>query len=71
MTATTHAVQPVLSARRRWTVLAVCCLSMFLVSLDTTIINVGLPAIGRAAWMPGLAGSSGRWTPTPWSWPVS
>ncbi|MCX4530816.1 MFS transporter [Streptomyces sp. NBC_00841] len=47
MTATTHAVQPVLSARRRWTVLAVCCLSMFLVGLDTTIINVGLPAIGR------------------------
>ncbi|WP_328809087.1 MFS transporter [Nonomuraea montanisoli] len=32
--------------RRRWTVLAVCCLSMFLVGLDTTIVNVGLPAIG-------------------------
>ncbi|NUW46775.1 MFS transporter [Nonomuraea rhodomycinica] len=47
MTATTHPVQPVLSARRRWTVLAVCCLSMFLVGLDTTIVNVGLPAIGR------------------------
>jgi EmrB/QacA subfamily drug resistance transporter len=28
-------------------VLAVCCLSMFLVGLDTTIVNVGLPAIGR------------------------
>ncbi|MFE7546979.1 MFS transporter [Streptomyces gardneri] len=40
-------VHPVLSARRRWTVLAVCCLSMFLVGLDTTIVNVGLPAIGR------------------------
>src|SRR5919205_3337926 len=36
-----------LRARRRWTVLAVCCLSMFLVGLDTTIVNVGLPAIGR------------------------
>ncbi|MEU3750077.1 MULTISPECIES: MFS transporter [Streptomyces] len=36
-----------LSKRRRWTVLAVCCLSMFLVGLDTTIVNVGLPAIGR------------------------
>ncbi|GAA3139241.1 MFS transporter [Nonomuraea roseoviolacea subsp. carminata] len=47
MTATTHPVQPVLSVRRRWTVLAVCCLSMFLVGLDTTIVNVGLPAIGR------------------------
>ncbi|MEU7696941.1 MFS transporter [Streptomyces sp. NPDC039028] len=46
MTTTTHPVQPVLSARGRWTVLAVCCLSMFLVGLDTTIVNVGLPAIG-------------------------
>ncbi|MFG2576179.1 MFS transporter [Streptomyces sp. NPDC048481] len=46
MTATTPLAQPVLSARRRWTVLAVCCLSMFLVGLDTTIVNVGLPAIG-------------------------
>ncbi|MFI1722569.1 MFS transporter [Streptomyces sp. NPDC020489] len=47
MTATTHTVPPALSARRRWTILAVCCLSMFLVGLDTTIVNVGLPAIGR------------------------
>lgn len=47
MTATTHPVPPLLSARRRWTVLAVCCLSMFLVGLDTTIVHVGLPAIGR------------------------
>lgn len=47
MTATTtHPAAPALSARRRWTVLAVCCLSMFLVGLDTTIVNVGLPAIG-------------------------
>ncbi|MET8506575.1 MFS transporter [Streptomyces sp. NPDC004787] len=41
-------VAPVLSARGRWTVLAVCCLSMFLVGLDTTVVNVGLPVIGRA-----------------------
>ncbi|MBL1086957.1 MFS transporter [Streptomyces actinomycinicus] len=48
MTATiTPAQPPVLSRRRRWTVLAVCCLSMFLVGLDTTIVNVGLPAIGH------------------------
>ncbi len=46
MTATTLPAQPLLSTRRRWTVLAVCCLSMFLVGLDTTIVNVGLPAIG-------------------------
>ncbi|MFD5097477.1 MFS transporter [Streptomyces albidochromogenes] len=36
-----------LSARRRWTVLTVCALSMFLVGVDTTIVNVGLPEIGR------------------------
>ncbi|MEU5890661.1 MFS transporter [Streptomyces sp. NPDC047461] len=47
MTTTILATQPVLSARRRWTVLAVCALSMFLVGLDTTIVNVGLPVIGR------------------------
>ena len=47
MATATLAVQPALSARRRWTVLAVCALSMFLVGLDTTIVNVGLPAIGR------------------------
>ncbi|RKE20070.1 MFS transporter [Streptomyces sp. TLI_171] len=46
-TATTLPAPAVPSARRRWSVLAVCCLSMFLVGLDTTVVNVGLPAIGR------------------------
>ncbi|MCT9108556.1 MFS transporter [Streptomyces mirabilis] len=65
MTATTHPIQPldpirpVLSARRRWTVLAVCCLSMFLVGLDTTIVNVGLPAIGHGL---GIGTRSLEWT---------
>ncbi|MEU0401128.1 MFS transporter [Streptomyces sp. NPDC006197] len=36
-----------LGSRRRWTVLAVCALSMFLVGVDATIVNVGLPEIGR------------------------
>ncbi|MBO9524250.1 MAG: MFS transporter [Nocardioidaceae bacterium] len=36
-----------LDARRRWTVVGVCALSLFLVGLDTTVVNVGLPAIGR------------------------
>ncbi|MER7519789.1 MFS transporter [Streptomyces sp. NPDC126499] len=36
-----------LGPRRRWTILAVCALSMFLVGLDTTIVNVALPEIGR------------------------
>jgi EmrB/QacA subfamily drug resistance transporter len=38
---------PALSTRGRWTVLAICALSLFLVGLDTTIVNVGLPSIGR------------------------
>jgi len=33
-------------APRPWTVLAICSLSLFLVGLDTTIVNIGLPAIG-------------------------
>lgn len=45
--ATGPAPGPSLGARRRWTVLAVCALSMFLIGVDTTIVNVGLPAIGR------------------------
>ena len=28
-------------------VLAVCCLSLFIVGLDVTIVNVALPSIGR------------------------
>jgi len=28
-------------------VLAICCLSLFVVGMDTTIINVALPSIGR------------------------
>ncbi|MEU6994199.1 MFS transporter [Streptomyces sp. NPDC046465] len=33
--------------RRPWLVLAVCCMSMLIVSLDNTILNVALPAIQR------------------------
>src|SRR5215472_200688 len=38
---------PELSRRRRYLVLAICCLSLFIVGLDMTIVNVALPAIGR------------------------
>ena len=36
--------------------LAICCLSLFIVGLDITIVNVALPAIGRdfAAPVEGL-----------------
>ena len=38
---------PELALRRRYLVLAICCLSLFIVGMDTTIVNVALPAIGR------------------------
>ncbi|MHD0306989.1 MFS transporter [Rhodococcus erythropolis] len=36
-----------LDARHRWGILAICCTSLFVVGLDTTIVNVALPAIGE------------------------
>jgi EmrB/QacA subfamily drug resistance transporter len=38
---------PELSRKRRLLVLAICCLSLFIVGLDSTIVNVALPSIGR------------------------
>ena len=44
---------------RRVLLLAVCCLSLFMVGLDNTIVNVGLPSIGTDLH----AGVSGlQWT---------
>jgi EmrB/QacA subfamily drug resistance transporter len=37
-----------LTRRHRLLVLAICCMSLLLVGLDTTIVNVALPAIHRA-----------------------
>lgn len=34
-------------------VLAICCLSMFVVSLDSSIVNIALPQIGRQLRAPG------------------
>jgi EmrB/QacA subfamily drug resistance transporter len=36
-----------LSHSRRMLILAICCTSLFIVGLDTTIVNVALPSIGR------------------------
>src|ERR1700683_4236188 len=38
---------PEMTGRRRYLVLAICCMSLFIVGLDTTIVNVALPSIGR------------------------
>jgi len=50
---------PPQASGRRALLLAVCCISLFMVGLDNTIVNVGLPAIGRDLH----AGVSGlQWT---------
>ncbi|MCS0601418.1 MFS transporter [Streptomyces sp. LP11] len=38
---------PDLSHRRRMLVLAICCMSLLIVSLDNTVLNVALPALQR------------------------
>ncbi|MGX1269829.1 MFS transporter [Streptomyces phaeoluteigriseus] len=38
---------PELSQRRRLLVLAICCMSLLIVSLDNTVLNVALPAMER------------------------
>lgn len=38
---------PELSPRRRLFVLAICCMSLLIVSLDNTVLNVALPAMQR------------------------
>src|SRR5262249_32636104 len=41
--------QPVpLGGGRRTIILAVCCSALFMVGLDNTIVNVGLPSIGAS-----------------------
>jgi EmrB/QacA subfamily drug resistance transporter len=41
-----------LSQRRRMLVLAVCCSSLFIVGLDSTIVNIALPSIQRGLHAP-------------------
>ena len=40
--------KPVSGSNRRGIILGVCCTALFMVGLDNTIVNVGLPAIGRS-----------------------
>ncbi len=39
--------EPQLSDRRRLTILAICCMSLLIVAMDNTIVNVALPSIRR------------------------
>ena len=36
-----------ITPRRRALVLAICCMSLFVVGVDITIVNIALPAIGH------------------------
>ena len=36
-----------LNRRRRLLVLGICCMSLFIIAFDTTIVNVALPSIGH------------------------
>jgi EmrB/QacA subfamily drug resistance transporter len=51
--AASHAIPPdQLGPQRRMLILAICCMSLLIVSLDVTIVNVALPAIGRELHAP-------------------
>ncbi|MEA2377722.1 MAG: hypothetical protein QOD13_1629, partial [Thermoleophilaceae bacterium] len=53
-----------LSRNRRVGVLLICCLSLFIVGLDITAVNVALPSIGRELHAPisGLQWTVGAYT---------
>jgi EmrB/QacA subfamily drug resistance transporter len=53
-----------LGRRRRIGVLAICCISLFIVGLDITVVNVALPSIGREldAGISGLQWTVGGYT---------
>src|SRR4051812_31818699 len=44
---------------RPWLVLAICCMSLLIVGMDVTIVNVALPSIQRDL---GASVSSLQWT---------
>jgi MFS family permease len=52
-------LDPPLSAGRRMLVLAICCMSLLIVSLDNTVLNVALPSIQQDLH-PSVAGL--QWT---------
>ena len=51
--------------RRRWTTLAVLCLSLLVVVVDNTIVNVALPTLARDCRR-GRVSCNGSSMPTPW-----
>jgi EmrB/QacA subfamily drug resistance transporter len=58
------ATVPELASRERTTILAVCSLSLFLIGLDTTVVTIALPSIGRdfGVGVPALQWTVGAYT---------
>ena len=52
-----------LSRNQRIGVLLICSMSLLIVGLDITAVNVALPSIGDS-WTPNCPGCSGRSAPT-------
>src|SRR6201999_2213068 len=52
------------SIRRPWLILCICCMSLLIVGIDVTIVNVALPAIrqGLHASLSGLQWSVDAYT---------
>jgi len=46
--------------RRRWLTLLVLCVSLLVISLDNTILNVALPTLGKAANLGGLGATESQ-----------
>lgn len=46
--------------RRRWLTLLVLCISLIVITLDNTILNVALPTLAKPTAQGGLAASSSQ-----------
>src|ERR1041385_555598 len=49
-----------LAYRRRWLTLAVLCVSLFVIVLDNTILNVALPTLAKLKPVGGLGASASQ-----------
>ena len=56
---------------RKWWALGVLCLSLVVVTVDTTILNVALPTLVDSLRASSSAPCSGSSTDTPWCSPAS
>ena len=55
---------PTAPYERRWLALAVIAVTVLMVILDATIVNIALPAVSRSIWASAPAPSSGSSPPT-------